>query len=246
MTQRVFKPNPAGFTLAEVLIALALLGIVAAFAIPKVLETTGKQEAKAKLQETVGILEGLYNEDRLSGLYDAYFFQVAPNTNNISMYNAMQNRLNVLKKSATTVFADTTHPCYFRGYEGSPSASNYGQIVLPNGVLVTGLAGTNATYSDNTINGIKTYTLISSANESICIDINGPGNGADSLGQDIFIGNFNITGDFDRAGGSLFTPRLGNRSFYWGSKSQPIYTQSGAALSAPYDAPEYRVGYYLD
>src|SRR5690606_28880505 len=66
-----------GFTLAEVLIALALLGVVAAFAIPKVLEAQVDHQKKLIWKETLATLEDLFytanlNEEAGHGSFNAY------------------------------------------------------------------------------------------------------------------------------------------------------------------------------
>jgi prepilin-type N-terminal cleavage/methylation domain-containing protein len=45
-----------GFTLAELLIALAILGVIATFTIPKILTSTGTAQFKAVAKETAGTL----------------------------------------------------------------------------------------------------------------------------------------------------------------------------------------------
>jgi prepilin-type N-terminal cleavage/methylation domain-containing protein len=45
-----------GFTLAELLIALAILGVIATFTIPKILSSTGTAQFKAVAKETAGTL----------------------------------------------------------------------------------------------------------------------------------------------------------------------------------------------
>ena len=60
-----------GFTLAELLIALAILGVIATFTIPKILvsQQNGKYNAAAK--EAVGMIAGAYQQAQLSGTISA-------------------------------------------------------------------------------------------------------------------------------------------------------------------------------
>lgn len=52
----------SAFTLSELLIALAILGLIATFAIPKVLQTLGENQKKAIAKETISALhEALYS-----------------------------------------------------------------------------------------------------------------------------------------------------------------------------------------
>ena len=47
-----------GFTLAELLIALAILGVIATFTIPKILTSTGTAQFKASTKEAASIISG--------------------------------------------------------------------------------------------------------------------------------------------------------------------------------------------
>jgi prepilin-type N-terminal cleavage/methylation domain-containing protein len=49
-----------GFTLAELLIALAILGVIATFTIPKILESSGDAKYKAIAKETAATIAGAY------------------------------------------------------------------------------------------------------------------------------------------------------------------------------------------
>jgi prepilin-type N-terminal cleavage/methylation domain-containing protein len=62
----------SGFTLAELLISLAILGVIAAFAIPKVLQAQQDEKLKSVAKETIAMV---------SGAYDAYRLSNAPNAN---------------------------------------------------------------------------------------------------------------------------------------------------------------------
>lgn len=49
-------PSQPGFTLAELLIALAILGVIATFTIPKILQAQQNQEKHAIYKETIAAL----------------------------------------------------------------------------------------------------------------------------------------------------------------------------------------------
>jgi prepilin-type N-terminal cleavage/methylation domain-containing protein len=52
------KSVAKGFTLAELLIALAILGVIATFTIPKILNATGSGQAKAVAKEVASMVSG--------------------------------------------------------------------------------------------------------------------------------------------------------------------------------------------
>ncbi|MEB3207261.1 MAG: type II secretion system protein [Vampirovibrionales bacterium] len=55
---KVQAGRSGGFTLAEILIALGLLGVIAAFTIPKILTATGTSKATAVFKETASMVTG--------------------------------------------------------------------------------------------------------------------------------------------------------------------------------------------
>lgn len=56
----------SGFTLAELLIALAILGVIATFTIPKVLNSSQNSEWNAIAKETVSMISGAYSSYKLN------------------------------------------------------------------------------------------------------------------------------------------------------------------------------------
>jgi prepilin-type N-terminal cleavage/methylation domain-containing protein len=56
-----------GFTLAELLIALAILGIIATFTIPKILSTQQNNSANSKAKEAAGMISQAFKQHLLDG-----------------------------------------------------------------------------------------------------------------------------------------------------------------------------------
>jgi prepilin-type N-terminal cleavage/methylation domain-containing protein len=56
-----------GFTLAELLIALTVLAVIASFTIPKILTQMAEQEMRANFKETFGALSTILREGTLKG-----------------------------------------------------------------------------------------------------------------------------------------------------------------------------------
>ncbi len=68
----VLKPNRVrfkpGFTLAELLIALAILGVIATFTIPKLLQAQQNQQKIANAKETAAMIAGAYQQAQSLGV----------------------------------------------------------------------------------------------------------------------------------------------------------------------------------
>ncbi len=52
-----YKTPQAGFSLAEVLIALLILGVIAGLTLPKIFRSTNDESVRSKLIEAVAVLE---------------------------------------------------------------------------------------------------------------------------------------------------------------------------------------------
>lgn len=65
------KNQDFGFTLAELLIALAILGVIATFAIPKLLDSSQSNEHNAIVKEAVATVSGAYQTYKLSNTASA-------------------------------------------------------------------------------------------------------------------------------------------------------------------------------
>ena len=88
-----------GFTLSELLVSLAVLGLIAAFAIPKVLTAVGESSARAIGNEMVGMISEAYQAER------------AANNGNISRGTTSQmlvDRMNYSTVITTTANGATT------------------------------------------------------------------------------------------------------------------------------------------
>lgn len=62
-----------GFTLAELLISLAILGIIATFTIPKVLQNQANSKYNAMAKEVMGMISGAYQTYKISNTPTASF-----------------------------------------------------------------------------------------------------------------------------------------------------------------------------
>lgn len=61
------RTSLVGFTLAELLIALALLGVIATFTIPKILNAQQSSASLAKAKEVAAMISGAYQQAQAAG-----------------------------------------------------------------------------------------------------------------------------------------------------------------------------------
>jgi prepilin-type N-terminal cleavage/methylation domain-containing protein len=188
-----------GFTLAELLIALALLGVIAAFTIPKLLNATKNQEAQAKIKETVATLEqGWYNA-RLQNSY-------VPGTTLYNLYNRSLNYANASN------LANNATNAPFNGLAAHPCAGMTGWIQFQNAVVVSGLETPGTALralGSEVAGGMPT-------NYNICIDYNGKSM-PNTVGSDVFVGVFNQAGAFNSTAVTADQMPEAVRTFNWGN-----------------------------
>lgn len=62
------RNQSSGFTLAELLISLAILGVITTFTIPKILGSSQNQQYSAAAREAIATISGAYQQHQLNGL----------------------------------------------------------------------------------------------------------------------------------------------------------------------------------
>ncbi len=210
-----------GFTLAELLIALALLGVIAAFTIPKIFNAAGNNRTVATLRETVSTLEQSYSDLRTQG--------IVPTAG--TLFAAILPQINATSSGAAANGFVAPHPCAV-----APVAALTGFIQLANGAMVTGLSGGGALRAAAPVpaEGAQINTIV-------CIDVDGAGSGPNAVGQDIFVGNFNQFGDFDGTSATApagVSPNYNGRVWNWGSFGPGVNgVMTSAAAAAQLGAP---------
>jgi prepilin-type N-terminal cleavage/methylation domain-containing protein len=112
-----------GFTLAELLIALAILGVIATFTIPKVLNSQQADKKKAVIRETIGALNDITYQAvmKRDGLDDDTF------------YSYFESRLNYVKVCPNNV---ATEGCWPQAFT-TPNTSDYQGFKLHNGASLS-------------------------------------------------------------------------------------------------------------
>lgn len=124
-TPPCYKRREQAFTLSELLIALAILGLIATFTIPKVLQNVESNQKKAVFKETFAALSEIVYEGCISGAMDAT--------------NAGPYILNKLNASKICMNNATTEGCFPQNNVFGSEANEPGAL-LANGASIGGLS----------------------------------------------------------------------------------------------------------
>lgn len=127
-------PPPKGFTLSELLIALAILGLIATFTIPKVLQNVETQSNRAKFKEAIGVINDLLMQGINSGAI----------TSTRADGTYFLNRLQTTKVCASN---SQSQGCSPASQIGGQYEYDEPGVILHNGVMIVGL--NNSSSSDN-------------------------------------------------------------------------------------------------
>jgi prepilin-type N-terminal cleavage/methylation domain-containing protein len=219
-----------GFTLAELLIAIAILGVIAAFTIPKVLENARSAEAIAKIREAVATIENAYYSKKNLNVYATAGTGILYGQGLYENLNTIMNFTNGGTTNVPVSVLPATHPC--AAAIGTVNIHT-GWAVMPTGVVLTGLDSgpgfDSLPWDDASHDGANNYV--------ICIDYNGSAN-PNLPGQDIFIGNFNQYGCFGSGGGGLGCTAGGIptgetiKNFNWGNSTTDVVDNTGGGTVA--------------
>lgn len=185
----------AGFTLAEVLITLGIIGVVAAMTIPTLMSNTGKAEFKTAFKKVISTVNQAVTMsvaiDYLD-FGDAY----AGTSNTESIYKIIENKMQIAKTATTNTpevrrmfgsdnnnytifFADgmvlsypqTTHNCTNQNANGNRTGGNYcSAIVDVNGTKNPNkLSHCNWSSSEGVQSSITTDSQLG-GNEGVCVE----------------------------------------------------------------------------
>ena len=103
-----------GFTLAEVLITLAIIGVVAAISIPSVISNSQQQEFKTGLRKAVSVLNSAITMNMAIDGESPY--------DNADTYNYLQRHMSIIKSTTRLPFS-----YLFKGLQsGGNAGSNFG------------------------------------------------------------------------------------------------------------------------
>jgi len=183
---RKFKIYKNGFTLAEVLITLVIVGVVAALTIPTAINNYRKQEYVSGLKKAYGLLSNATN---------AIMYEEGSPRCDIGGWACNSTRIANLYKKHLSVMKDCgaskDYACFEQGrpkyLSGSLVQENWGQfggtpykMILSNGMqIVLGDGVSSCTYDEWGGTGIKNFCKL------IIVDINGS-KGPNTYGRDLY------------------------------------------------------------
>lgn len=137
-----------GFTLAEVLVTLVVIGVVAALSIPALLQNTNQAEMKTGLKKAVSVMNNALLMSVAQDSVDANTYQNATETSPDWLTNMFANKLNTISKTATSF--TTADGMIYTFYKPAATLCGTGTATIAGG------AGTAPCYVKVDVNGGKT------------------------------------------------------------------------------------------
>ena len=130
----------SGFTLSELLIALAILGLIATFTIPKILQSTSTQSRDSVLKETISSIGELF--------YTAHQLGGVANSNDSGGY--ILDNMNFVTYCPSDSEAEG---CWDTATQGTLSNNEEQEPggILANGASLTGIRRSDGSSSDNLV-----------------------------------------------------------------------------------------------
>lgn len=200
------------FTLAEVLLVIGIIGVVATLTVPQIKDTTMDREAISGLQKTFANLQNAmklakdkYGEDIAAWTKNDNFTEEQDPTGNLSIAAQGQrigSRLAEYLQVDATCGLNANEACF----SSSPVSTASG-----NSIKIQGEEGTESNYSldqDTSLYKILLKDKVAigfKGTNTILIDSDGPKNGFNTVGKDIYEVTINEDGDITYLPAHLMT-----------------------------------------
>jgi prepilin-type N-terminal cleavage/methylation domain-containing protein len=166
-----FLNNPKGFTLAEVLITLLIIGVVSSLVIPAIINDTQEAEFKVAWKKAFGSASQAYKMAIIDNGGIGFGDYGATPSNGITKFNILKNYFNVSKS------------CIGNTYGNCWASSGVGPDSL-NTAYCLELSYQNANRAFVTTDGVS-YMLCDNAYAIVAVDVNGP-KSPNEWGKDVF------------------------------------------------------------
>lgn len=134
------KISHKGFSLAEIVVAITLLGVVSVFAIPKILSIYEDNSRKTVFLETINVLENILTVGMATG-----DLKTGTTMNGGNYIAYFMSRINAARSCPT---ASKDEGCWDESIQGSNTEAGEPGVVLASGAVITGFD------NDNGSNGI--------------------------------------------------------------------------------------------
>jgi len=180
--------NKSAFTLAEVLITLAIVGVIASLTIPTLLQNTKKEEYVAGLKKSYSVLSQAYKllESENNGNFSS-LITGSDGASEANLMNAFATKLNVIKNCGSGFGCWYNSPRKFlNGSEQTPNLEyyygpdGYGKAILNDGTMILIDITSETCTEDKGTGPLKNSTC-----GRIIVDINGA-KAPNTIGRDIF------------------------------------------------------------
>lgn len=187
---KLFSCRVLAFTLAETLVVMGIIGVVAALTIPNLNQSTGDKEKVAKVKKVYANLEdALGRATAVYGPIEDWFVNDDEETANERLASRLSEFLKVSKNCETGsgCFADSKVKRLNGAEDSSYTDNDYQKIILADGTSVAFyISDTACSYENSGVSNV----LPDGTCGGIDIDIDGV-KGANTLGKDIFF--FDVT-----------------------------------------------------
>jgi len=206
------------FTLAEVLVVMGIIGVVAAITIPTLNNTTNEKEIVAKVNKAAAMITDSYGRARAKyGRYQRDWNYT------VDVSARIIENMQTTKKCATNVSG-----CFvknFKALNGLTNLNTFGtSAILADGMSIT--------YS-NCIDYNNSCMMVSGAPSTlgyIIVDIDGPNKGFNTVGVDIFYFDLSPSGGLNTDDGSTMT-----------ALTEPVKLPHRTLASRMFEAPAYAI-----
>ncbi len=197
--------RPSAFTLAEVLITLTVLGVIAAITIPSVIRNFQDRATLTKIKEAYSILDNAFSQAVAEKGYINTWVSSSSNTQQKIARDIQTNIKPYLKIRKDCYSSDGAGGC-FKTYWPNSSRMKDMQGDNTKGELIIGGYGYNASMILGNGTSVSFYIPFTSINSIwfknfddtgigfIMIDVDGPNNGPAKPGYDIFFFTFGKKG----------------------------------------------------
>lgn len=233
-----------GFTLAETLVVIGLIGIVSALTLPNLNNSTGDKEQVVRVQKQQQVLTEAYGRARTKYGTNLRTWLTTDSTDTEASTRVAQRfmeNMNIKKNCGTTANAGcfaSSNVTYLNGGSTSSidSQTSSHKFIANDGTsyaVFCTLVGRSG--------GMTSFLKKSGC--YITIDIDGPQKGMNKIGKDIF--RFSITGKSPNIfTSSLSAPMLGNVQGC--REGDPLVCSAYILDNGNTNYPEYKNGVYLD